>query len=74
MPKLPSLTPNRIAKLLKYSGLMLDRVRVSHHVYYNPQTKRRVVISFHKRELPKGTLLEILKRAGVAKEEMEVLP
>lgn len=52
---------------------MLDRVRGSHHVYYNPQTKRRVVIPFHKRELPKGTLLEILKQAGVAKEELEVL-
>jgi len=27
----------------------------------------------HKKELPKGTLLEILKQAGISKEELENL-
>jgi len=35
--------------------------------------KRRVVVPFHKRDLPKGTLLEILKQAGINKEELREL-
>jgi predicted RNA binding protein YcfA (HicA-like mRNA interferase family) len=31
------------------------------------------VIPMHKKELPKGTLLEILKQAGISKEELENL-
>ncbi|WP_457555941.1 type II toxin-antitoxin system HicA family toxin [Candidatus Pyrohabitans sp.] len=74
MPKLPSLTPPKIIKVLKKKGFVLDRTKGSHHLYYNPKTKRRVVVPFHKRDLPKGTLLEILKQAGISKEElMELL-
>jgi len=29
-----------------------------------------VVVPFHKKELPKGTLLEILKQAGISREEI----
>jgi len=49
---------------------VLDRVRGGHHVYYHPETRRRVVVPLHKHELPKGTLLEILKQAGMTKEEL----
>ena len=42
-------------------------------MYYHPETRRRVVVPLHKRELPKGTLLEILKQAGMTKEELEHL-
>ena len=51
MPKLPSLTPQ---KLSRYS-------------------KIRVVVPFHKRDLPRGTLLEILKQAGISKVELRDL-
>jgi predicted RNA binding protein YcfA (HicA-like mRNA interferase family) len=30
-----------------------------------------VVVPLHKRDLPKGTLLEILKQAGISKEELK---
>ncbi|WP_456474647.1 type II toxin-antitoxin system HicA family toxin [Candidatus Pyrohabitans sp.] len=73
MPKLPSLTPKKIIRVLKKKGFVLDRVKGSHHLYYHPETKRRVVVPFHKRDLPKGTLLEILKQAGISKEELREL-
>jgi predicted RNA binding protein YcfA (HicA-like mRNA interferase family) len=38
-----------------------------------PETKRRVVVPFHKKDLPKGTLLEILRQAGIDKEELKYL-
>jgi len=73
MPKLPSLTPEKIIKVLERKGFVLDRVKGSHHIYYHSETKRRVVVPFHKRDLPKGTLLEILKQAGISKEELKEL-
>ncbi|MEA1938692.1 MAG: type II toxin-antitoxin system HicA family toxin [Pseudomonadota bacterium] len=36
-------------------------------------SKRRVVVPLHKRDLPRGTLLEILKQAGISKEELRDL-
>lgn len=70
MPKLQSLTPQKIVKVLEKKGFVLDRVKGSHHIYYNLETKRRVVVPIHKRDLPKGTLFEILKQSGISKEEL----
>lgn len=70
MPKLPSLTPEEIIKVLENKGFVLDRTKGSHHIYYHPEMKRRAVVPLHKRDLPKGTLLEILKQAGISKEEL----
>ncbi len=73
MPKLPSLTPQKIIKVLERKGFVLDRVKGSHHIYYHPEMKRRVIVPLHKRDLPKGTLLEILKQADISKEELGTL-
>jgi predicted RNA binding protein YcfA (HicA-like mRNA interferase family) len=73
MPKLPSLTPQKIIKVLEKKGFVLDRVKGSHHIYYHPEMKRRVIVPLHKRDLPKGTLLEILKQADISKEELGTL-
>ncbi|MGB2885062.1 MAG: type II toxin-antitoxin system HicA family toxin [Dehalococcoidia bacterium] len=70
MPKLPSLSPQRIIKILEGKGFVLDRITGSHHIYYHPETRRRAVVPLHKKELPKGTLIEILKQAGISKEEL----
>ena len=32
MPKLPSLTPKKIIKILESRGFALDRVKGSHHI------------------------------------------
>ncbi|MGQ3683656.1 MAG: type II toxin-antitoxin system HicA family toxin [Candidatus Loosdrechtia sp.] len=42
-------------------------------MYYHPENKRRVVVPFHKKDLPKGTLHEILKQAGISREEIQEL-
>ena len=73
MPKLPSLTPQKIIKVLETKGFVLDRIKGSHHIYYHLETKRRVIVPLHKRDLPKGTLLEIIKQAGISKEELRDL-
>ena len=73
MPKIPALTPQKIVKVLEKKGFVLDRTRGSHHIYYNSATKRRVVVPFHKRNLPKGTVHRILKQADIVREELAEL-
>jgi predicted RNA binding protein YcfA (HicA-like mRNA interferase family) len=52
-------------------GFYLKRIKGSHHIYYNESTKRLVVVPVHHKEIPKGTLLEILRQTGLSKEELD---
>ena len=52
---------------------MLNRVKGSRRPLHHPETKRRIVVPVHGRDLPPGTLLEILKQAGIEWEEIEDL-
>jgi Predicted periplasmic or secreted lipoprotein len=73
MPKFPSLTPEKVIKLLERNGFVLDRIKGSHHIYYNPETRKRAIVPLHKKDLPKGTMFEILKQAGISREELKNL-
>lgn len=70
MPKLPTLTTSRVVRLLEKKGFLLERSSGSHRIYRHPETHKIVVVPFHKKDLPKGTLLEILRQAGLRKEEI----
>ena len=37
------------------------------------ETKRRVVVPLHKKDLPKGTLAAILRQVGLSREELAKL-
>ncbi|WP_421909166.1 type II toxin-antitoxin system HicA family toxin [Methanolacinia petrolearia] len=69
--KLPNLNPDRVIKILESRGFVLDRVKGSHHIYIHPETRQMVVIPVYKKDLPKGTLMEILRQAGIKKEDLE---
>ncbi|MBN1890840.1 MAG: type II toxin-antitoxin system HicA family toxin [Thermoflexales bacterium] len=56
--------------MLERKGFILDRARGSHRIYYHPETKKRAVVPFHKKDVPRGTLLEILRQAGISKDEL----
>ncbi len=71
MPKTPSLTPQKVIKLLESRGFVLDRSKGSHQIFIHPETRKRVVVPFHRKDLPIGTLLEILRQAGVSKDEIQ---
>jgi predicted RNA binding protein YcfA (HicA-like mRNA interferase family) len=53
---------------LIHNGFELKRIKGSHRIYYNPFNKRRAVIPYHKKDIPIGTLLEIIKQAGINKD------
>ncbi len=73
MPKLPALTSREIISILRKKGFELDRVKGSHHIYIHGETKMRVVVPLHRKDLPKGTLAEILRQAGLSREELAEL-
>ena len=73
MSDIPSLTPGQIEKIIKKKGYELNRTKGSHKIYYHSGLKHRVVIPFHKKDLPKGTMLEILKQAGIKTDELNDL-
>ncbi|MCT8336566.1 addiction module toxin, HicA family [Methanoculleus sp. Afa-1] len=64
MPKLPALTAQKVMKILEKKGFVLDRVKGSHHIFYQLETKRRVVVPVHGRDLPPGTLWRSSNRPG----------
>ena len=70
MPKTPTLNPKEMMKILKKRGFVLDRIHGSHHYFWHPVTNRRTAVPLHNKDLPIGTLLSILKQAGIDKEEV----
>lgn len=71
MSKLPVLTPKEIVAIPERNGFVLIRTKGSHAIYHNPNTRKMVVVPMHKTDLPKGTTAEILKQAGIGREEPE---
>jgi predicted RNA binding protein YcfA (HicA-like mRNA interferase family) len=71
LPKLPVLTPKKLIKILEQQGFYLDHSTGSHKVYYHPQKKRRVTVPFHRKDLPKGTLISMLRQAGIEKDNLD---
>lgn len=69
MPRLPSLTPKKVIKKLKNLGFIKDHATGSHIIFYHPKSKKRAVVPFHLKDLPKGTLSSLLKEAGIDRDE-----
>ena len=69
MPKLPTLTSRQLIKKFEKLGFVKDHQTGSHVIMYNPTTKRRAVIPYHVRDLPRGTLSAILRESQVSREE-----
>jgi len=67
MPKAPVLTSKDVIKLLEDNGFALERAKGSHRLYYNCKTNKRAIVPFHNKDLPIGTLLEILSRPAFPK-------
>ena len=70
MLKLPRLSGKKLVKVLEKNGFLLDHTSGSHFVFRNQPTGRRVNVPVHNEELPPGTLLSILKQAGLNREDL----
>lgn len=70
MGKLPTIKPRELIKKLEKLGFILQRTSGSHMIFKHPKTGLRANIPFHLREIPKGTLLAILRESQISKEEI----
>ena len=70
MPKLPNFTPKKLLKKLKNLGFVEDHQSGSHLVMFHPKTEKRAVIAIHIKDIPKGTLISLLREAGISREEI----
>jgi predicted RNA binding protein YcfA (HicA-like mRNA interferase family) len=48
-------TPKEIMRILIEKGFILKRVKGSHHIFYNIQTNKTVIVPLHQQDLPIGT-------------------
>jgi predicted RNA binding protein YcfA (HicA-like mRNA interferase family) len=74
MPGLvPALPGDRVVKALERAGFAVVRVRGSHHVLRHPDG-RTVPVPVHPgRDMPKGTLRNILAIVGLSAEDLREL-
>ncbi|NQU77848.1 type II toxin-antitoxin system HicA family toxin [Candidatus Falkowbacteria bacterium] len=70
MPKLPVLTPKKLLLILQRKGFLTDHTTGSHIILRHPVSLKRVVIPFHTKDLPKGTIISILKQSGLTKKDL----
>ncbi len=68
--KLPRLSGREVIKILSKIGFKTLRQKGSHIILVkeNGKSKRGVVVPNHK-EIDKGTLLEIIRQAGLTRDE-----
>ena len=70
MPRLPSVSPQKLAKALEKAGFILERTSGSHCIYFHPETRKKAIVPIHSKDVPKGTLSKLIKEAGIDKEDL----
>jgi predicted RNA binding protein YcfA (HicA-like mRNA interferase family) len=70
MSRLPQITPRRLLAVLQRSGFVVERIKGSHHfLRHRHKPECRTVIALHAGDIPQGTLRDILKQAGLSRED-----
>ena len=67
--KTPAYKPKELIKLLEKKGLVFGRTSGSHYLFMLPDGTKRVIIPMHDKDLPAGTLHNIIQ-AGIDKSEL----
>ena len=70
-PKLPRLTPKKLIKILQKKGFELVKVKGSHQFYYNDAVDKMVCVPFHTKDIPIGTLHNIMVSSELSVKDLE---
>jgi len=62
-----SVKPRQMIKILEKNGFTFVRQKGSHRLYKKGDL--RITVPYHNKDLKPGTLRNILKQAGITKEE-----
>jgi predicted RNA binding protein YcfA (HicA-like mRNA interferase family) len=70
----PAVTGRQLIKILASQGWYVKRIRGSHHVLRHPTVPDAIPVPVHgNTPLKKGTLANILRSAGISREEFSRL-
>lgn len=69
MPRLPTVTPRQLVQALQRAGFEIDHQTGSHVVLRRAADDVRVVIPWHNRDLGRGLTWQIVKSAGLTRDE-----
>ncbi len=67
MSRIPALTPKKIIAVLLQNGFVLKHTTGSHYIYYHPIRGNITLVSYHNKDIPRGTLKEIIKQSGLSR-------
>ena len=71
MPKLPVVKSKDLVKILKSVGFFEHRQKSTSHLVMKHSDGRRTIVPIHSnKDIPKGTLLAILRDIQITKEEL----
>jgi len=66
-----NLSAKFLIKLLEKHGFIFKRSKGSHHLFYDAENNKTIVVPIHGgKDLKLGTFLAILKQAGIDKSEL----
>ena len=66
MPRAPRVTAPQIVRALQRAGFVRTRSRGSHWVFKHPESRRRIVVPYHRSKvIPPGTVANMLREAGL---------
>lgn len=72
--QLPTVSGKQMVRALEAHGWYVKRIRGSHHILRHPEIRDALPVPVHgNRDLKRGTLLSILKTAGLSREELRRL-
>ncbi len=72
--QLPAVSGKQLVRALERRGWYVKRVRGSHHVLRHPEIPDALPVPVHgNRAVKRGTLLSILRTAGLSREELRQL-
>jgi len=71
MTRLPALRPKDVIRALERAGFEIFRISGSHYrMRHKSDAKRQTTVPFHaSRDLPRGTLRDIIDQAGLTVDE-----
>jgi len=70
MPKLPILKPKQVVQALKRAGFVVHHKTGSHaRLIHCTISERKVTIPIHGKDIPKGTLANIIRQSGLTIDE-----
>jgi mRNA interferase HicA len=69
-PRLPAMKPQDMIRVLQRVGFEVDHQTGSHIVMRRSTDNCRVVVPWHNRDLGRGLTLQILRTAGLTRDDL----